>query len=75
MTTPHDSKVVASEPMFDRGYRHFLQGLFAPSSIVRTYPTRDRHSADEEAEFIAGFTKAKCDHEQAEMASKARGHD
>lgn len=47
--------------MYDRGYAHFLQGKVSPSRIIQTYPTRDRHSAAEEAEFIAGFEEARRD--------------
>ena len=54
--------------MFDRGWAHFLQGLHSPERLVRSYPTRDRHSAEDEAEFLRGWNEARREHDAAEGA-------
>lgn len=55
--------MVANRTMRERGYAHFLQGKVSPNRIVNTYPTRDRHSAEDEAEFLAGYAEAQRDAE------------
>ena len=59
--------------MFDRGYAHFLQGINAPDQLVQRYPTRDKHTAAEEAEFVAGFNAAQVDLENQQLAAHAHG--
>lgn len=52
----------APQTMRERGYAHFLQGVHTPGArLSRSYPTRDRHSAEEEAEFLAGWEEAARD--------------
>lgn len=49
--------------MFDRGFTHFLVCQHTPERMGRDYPTRDTHTEEQEADFIAGYNHAKRLHE------------
>lgn len=50
---------------FELGYQHFLIIQNVPDIMASRYPTQDKHSPEDEAEFIRGFNQAKADLEKA----------
>lgn len=44
------------------GVQHFLIGLHTPDRMATLYPTRDRHGAQAEADFIAGWQDTRAEH-------------
>lgn len=50
----------------DEGRKHFMATRTHPERRPANYPTRDVHSAQDEAEFIQGFNAAKAKWDRGE---------
>lgn len=53
----------------EEGKKHFLATQLHPERPCANYPTRDKHSAEDEANFITGFNLAKAEHARGEGLS------
>lgn len=62
-----------SANFYDLGYQHYLTIQHVPDTIASNYPTRDKHSAEEEAEFLRGYLQAKSDLEIAKAEVRLFG--
>jgi len=61
---------MAEVDYFDLGVQHFLIMQHVPDSMAHRYPTRDRHTAEQEADFIRGYEHAK---RESILAKEATG--
>ena len=50
-----ETPLSASVDFYDLGVQHFLIGLHTPDRMGTSYPTRDRHTPEQEARFIDGW--------------------
>jgi hypothetical protein len=47
------------QSMYDRGWQSFLYSRVIDRPMAFNYPTRDRHSEEQEAEFLLGWSDAE----------------